>query len=1558
MNLSLPHSRSLSTVIHLGLVLALFASIWGAMPVPASYAAVTITVTETTDELNNDGDCSLREAISAANTNSTVDGCVHDGSPGLDIIVLPAGTFSLGASNGLDILGEGGDLTIAGAGTGTVIIDGNGTKRVFDICPAGACAITVTFDGLIIRNGSDTDGGGIYNRGSTLHIVNSRLSDNNATGSGGGIYNSGGTLDIAHSTLADNTAVSDGGCITNEGGAVTIANSLLDNNDVTGPGGRGGGILSTGTLTITHTTLRDSDAADGGGIYNTGILNITNSTLADNTASGGGGGIYNDAGNASLTHVTLATNSASLGSGGNLSNGTGTVDVAASIIAEPGGGGNCAGTITNGGQNLEGEPAGSYTCGFGVGSQTTVAGLRPLVDNGGPVLTIGLQSTSPAVNGTGAACAGIGNVDQRYFARSDGNCDIGAFEYSNRAISGYVWYDLDEDGQQDATEPGYDGATVTLDGGPINTTTANGGYYHFTGLSQATYTVTFSNLPGGYTFTAQDAANDTIDSDANTATGQTGSYDLSAAAPPIIIANVDAGLVKAGPPNLSIVKAVDNVTPLPGQLIAYTLVISNSGGTSATNALISDTLPGELTYVGPLTLDPPGTTLPDPGGSTLVSGLTITKGETITLTFPVVVNAGLSLGTVITNSAWVTSAEVSVPQTGQVALTVSRPDLSIAKSADRQVAIAGEPLTYTIIISNVGTAAALDAVLSDALLSATFAPAYEAISTTQGSCAVSGTQAFTCPLGTIPVNGIVTVTARADVGRSLTGTITNTVSVTVTGDVTATNDSTFVTTTIASRVNLHICKDDEFWADSRWNDSDPVHPGYPITYALRVYNEGPSDAWDILITDTVPTTVTGVTANNDWADCILVARTITCTAHQLPAYDWRWITIAATAPLTTGVITNTAWITASGSIVTPTSDISDTETTSVELLSDLEIVKTVTPVGSVSQSAPLTYTLAVTNNGPAAVAGTIIVTDQLPSAITTVVPSGTNWTCDLSALPLLTCTLSGGLPVGDTSSLVLATTAPITVGLVLTNSAAVTATISDPLTTNNSSFATITVGQLANIAVNKTVKPALVQPDKTLTFTITITNYGPMAATAITVTDIISNAAAFGQPSGASCILGSASVMAGNRFTCAIAGLDVLSTTTIVVTATAPTSSGTVTNTAWIASDATDPQPENNRSTIAVAVTRPPTADAGLDQIVYVNEPVVLDGTSSADPDNNLPLAYSWQQTGGPPVTLSSTAAALPTFVVPSTPAVFIFALRVTDALGMPCDAPDTVVVTAVDHPITGLQAFSDSPTYLGDTTALWAAITVGTNVTYQWDLGDGNAANGHSILHNYAAEGWYTAIVTASNSTNSLSVITLISVTEPPTKTLYMPIVLRNHTLAPDLVVERIVATGDRIQVVISNRGNTPVENRFENEFWVDVYINPDRAPTFVTETWRDVGSRGIVWGITQAALPLLPGKALTLTVTSAGGNYYFADESRPIWPLPAKSTLYAQVDSSHGNSAYGAVVETHEIIGAPYRNNILGPITSTASVLGSASRPDGGGIWPAAQKRFVSFIHLPSRP
>lgn len=103
------------------------------------------------------------------------------------------------------------------------------------------------------------------------------------------------------------------------------------------------------------------------------------------------------------------------------------------------------------------------------------------------------------------------------------------------SLGNYVWNDLNQDGIQDANEPGVPGVTVTLfntSGTALSTTTTDAnGAYQFTGLTPGTYYVEFSNLPNGYFFTDKDAANNTedaLDSDADPINGSTPWVTLTA----------------------------------------------------------------------------------------------------------------------------------------------------------------------------------------------------------------------------------------------------------------------------------------------------------------------------------------------------------------------------------------------------------------------------------------------------------------------------------------------------------------------------------------------------------------------------------------------------------------------------------------------------------------------------------------------------------------------------------------------------------------------------------------------------------------------------------------------------------------------------------------------------------------------------------------------------------------------------------------------------------------------------------------------------------------------
>ena len=99
-----------------------------------------------------------------------------------------------------------------------------------------------------------------------------------------------------------------------------------------------------------------------------------------------------------------------------------------------------------------------------------------------------------------------------------------------------------------------------------------------------------------------------------------------------------------------------------------------------------------------------------------------------------------------------------------------------------------------------------------------------------------------------------------------------------------------------------------------------------------------------------------------------------------------------------------------------------------------------------------------------------------------------------------------------------------------------------------------------------------------------------------------------------------------------------------------------------------------------------PVSNAGLDQTVNEGVLVTLDGTGSFDPDSD-PLTYSWTQTAGPGVVLSSSTAVSPTFTAPSVTAstVLIFQLAVGDGS---LTSVDTVTITVNDVSVTGPTNF------------------------------------------------------------------------------------------------------------------------------------------------------------------------------------------------------------------------------------------------------------------------------
>jgi PKD repeat protein len=106
-----------------------------------------------------------------------------------------------------------------------------------------------------------------------------------------------------------------------------------------------------------------------------------------------------------------------------------------------------------------------------------------------------------------------------------------------------------------------------------------------------------------------------------------------------------------------------------------------------------------------------------------------------------------------------------------------------------------------------------------------------------------------------------------------------------------------------------------------------------------------------------------------------------------------------------------------------------------------------------------------------------------------------------------------------------------------------------------------------------------------------------------------------------------------------------------------------------------------------------------------------------------------------------------------------IYSAEVTATNSVSSNTKTTTVL--VDETISGLAATNDGPTVLGNLTQLTASITNGSNVTYEWDFGDGGNGSGAVVSHEYGSVGAFTAEVTATNSLGQETATTQVQVDE-----------------------------------------------------------------------------------------------------------------------------------------------------------------------------------------------------
>ena len=322
--------------------------------------AQTLTVTKTAD--TNDGvcnsDCSLREAVAAANANVEASQINFDAS----LFSVPQ-TITL--ASGELVIADNHRLAINGTGANLLTISGNNQSRVFRINRDAV----VLLSGLTVSGGNGAggfdsgNGGGIYvspNGSNTTLTLNNVTVRNNRGLAGAGICVFGlATVNINNSTFAENTATYNygGGGIYLYLGSLNITNSIIKNNTATfKPSGGGGGIAigtSSAAFTITNSVITENSADSAGGISAGGTGVISGSTISNNRANGAAGGLHSS-GILSLIDSTVSGNTVvdSNGTGGGIFN-FGRLSVSNSTVS-----GNSAaiggGILTYGGLNASG----------------------------------------------------------------------------------------------------------------------------------------------------------------------------------------------------------------------------------------------------------------------------------------------------------------------------------------------------------------------------------------------------------------------------------------------------------------------------------------------------------------------------------------------------------------------------------------------------------------------------------------------------------------------------------------------------------------------------------------------------------------------------------------------------------------------------------------------------------------------------------------------------------------------------------------------------------------------------------------------------------------------------------------------------------------------------------------------------------------------------------------------------------------------------------------------------------------------------------------------------
>lgn len=541
-------------------------------------------------------------------------------------------------------------------------------------------------------------------------------------------------------------------------------------------------------------------------------------------------------------------------------------------------------------------------------------------------------------------------------------------------------------------------------------------------------------------------------------------------------------------PDLAIAKDDAIATVTAGQAVTYTLTATNTGAMDATGVTIVDTLP-----IGYTVLDAAGGTVT--GDS--AAGVTVTwtgidlagRGGTTTRTLGVRAPATFAAGVgSVTNTTTIDDGPGGdIPDSKNrdtdTDTVEATPDLTITKGDGNALARVGDTIAYTITTTNTGTQDATGVVISDTV------PSYLRIEDPDGGTVAD--QVVTWDVAALAAGGTTTRTLTVTILAMPDGQISNTA--TVTDDSTNGPDPTpegnTSTDTTSGYADLVVTKD---------NGRTTVNAGGTTTWTITVTNNGPAPVKTLDLNDPAPAGTIGDLAFAPQKGTY-DAGTGLWTGANLAAGDS--VTIAVTArisPDARGTITNTVTVTPNGVPELNPGDNTATDTDNLTADADVAITKS-HPGGTYRTGDPITWTLTVTNDGPAA-ADDVTVIDTVPAGVTPGTVSATGGPTCTTAERTVTCT-TARLAAGGTTTITLAGTVTALEGPI-GNTATVSTTSVDGDTTNNRASDPETVTPTFDLWLTKVVAAGIGETRTSATWTIVVGNNGPSPVRdVITVTD-------------------------------------------------------------------------------------------------------------------------------------------------------------------------------------------------------------------------------------------------------------------------------------------------------------------------------------------------------------------------------------------------------------------------------------------------------------------------